>query len=174
MRAERSFEWCGRPLGRGLGARAPGLTRGVAEVNSEGSELPSGASGPGNGGAWPPAKRFDLEASLVASAALVSAVAVVYPPGARGVTHRSLPAQLWCLAATALWLAVGIRGAWPGWRWRRPEVVPLVATIAVLAAAFVVRPWMLGILPLPDRSGFEELQMGSDGLPAADHRPPAA
>ncbi len=41
--------------------------------------------------------------------------------------------------------------------------MPLLATIAVLAAAFFVRHWMLGVLPPPDRCGFEELQMGSDG-----------
>lgn len=135
----------------------------MAKVKSEDLGLPSGASGPGNRGAWPPARRFDLETSLVASAAIASAVAVVYAANAWGVAGRSLPAQLWCLAAAALWLVVGIRGAWPGWRWRRPGLAPLLATVAVLAAAFVVRHWMLGVLPLPDRSGFEELQMGSDG-----------
>ena len=131
-------------------------------MKSEDSELLSGASGPGNRGAWPAAARFGGGTSLVTSAAIASAIAVVYTAHAWGVAQRSMPAQLWCLAATGLWLAVGIRDAWPGWRWRRPEVVPLAATIAVLAAAFVVRHWMLGVLPLPDRSGFEELQMGSD------------
>ena len=97
--------------------------------------------------------RLDLETSLVASAAIVSAVAVVYTSNAWGVAGRSLPAQLWCLAAAAAWLVVAGRSAWREWSWRRPELAPLLATIAVLAAAFVVRHWMLGVLPLPDRSG---------------------
>ncbi len=107
--------------------------------------------------------RFDLETSLVVSAAVVSAVAVVSTASAWGVAGRSLPAQLWCLVAAAAWLVVAGRSAWRKWSWRRPELVPLLATFAVLAAAFVVRHWMLGVLPPPDRCGFEELQMGSDG-----------
>jgi hypothetical protein len=112
---------------------------------------------------WPAAARFGVGTPLIASAAITSAVAVVYTAHAWDVAQRSMPAQLWCLAATGLWLAVGIRDAWPGWRWRRPDAVALAVTIAVLTAAFLVRHWMLGVLPLPDRSGFEELQMGSDG-----------
>jgi hypothetical protein len=107
--------------------------------------------------------RFGMETLLVASAAIVSAIAFVYTANTWGVTGRSLPAQLWCLAAAAAWFVVAGRSTWREWSWRRPELVALLATIAVLAAAFVVRHWMLGVLPPPDRCGFEELQMGSDG-----------
>ncbi len=39
----------------------------------------------------------------------------------------------------------------------------MLAALAVLTVAFVVRHWSLGVLPPLDRTGFEELEMGADG-----------
>ncbi len=127
------------------------------------SDLPSGAPVPEDRGARPPA-RLGAGALLPVSAVIATSIAVLYTVFAWDSPGESLPAQLWCLAAAALWFGVGVRGAWPQRRWQRPEVVPLLAVLAVLTAAFVVRHWMLGVLPPADRAGFEELEMGSDAF----------
>jgi hypothetical protein len=107
--------------------------------------------------------RFGMETLLVASAAIVSAIAVVYTANTWGVTGRSLPAQLWCLAAAAAWFVVAGRSTWREWSWRRPELVPLLATIAVLAAAFFVRHWIWGSCRRRTGAGSRSCRWGRTG-----------
>jgi hypothetical protein len=100
---------------------------------------------------------------LAGGAAAVTAAAVVYTVLAWSLPDRAGPAQAACFAAAACWLVFALAGVEVGRpRWRE-KAGAWAATAAVLLMAFAVRHWMLGMLPPADRSGFEELQMGSDG-----------
>ncbi len=108
------------------------------------------------------ADRNPARLALLSASTVVSVGAVVYTALAWSLPDRALPAQVACFAATACWLALALGGCrivWPRWR---EDGAAWAATAAVLIAALAVRHAMLGILPPADRSGFEELQMGSD------------
>jgi hypothetical protein len=71
--------------------------------------------------------------------------------------------QALCLLAASLWVvALGFE-AWGGKEPMRLKPVAWLPGLGLLLLAFLLRARMLSYLPLPDRTGFEELQMGADG-----------
>ncbi len=130
-------------------------------MKSEDRGSPADTSETGKHGAQPLTNGFETEPLLVATAAIVTTVAVAYAANSWNVAENSLPAQGWCLGAAAMWVIVAAQGAWRPWK--RSSLTPLVATLVVLAVAVAVRHWMMRFLPPAGRSGFEELEMGSDG-----------
>jgi hypothetical protein len=80
----------------------------------------------------------------------------------RGDPEKSIAVQTACLFVALAWVVVAGRHAWrprSSLRLRPEHWVPGVALVTV---ACLLRYRMLSYLPLPDRTGFEELQMGSD------------
>jgi hypothetical protein len=81
----------------------------------------------------------------------------------RGSPERSLVVQTACTLVALLWVGVASREGWRNQQPLRLAPVDVLAGFALVAVACVLRYRMLAYLPLPDRTGFEELQMGGDG-----------
>ena len=82
----------------------------------------------------------------------------------RGDSGKSIAIQVGCLFVALAWVVFFGRHAWrtgSSLRLRPERWVPGVALVIV---ACLLRYRMLSYLPLPDRTGFEELQMGADGF----------
>jgi hypothetical protein len=100
---------------------------------------------------------------VLALAALASGGAFGLAEVERTVGSRAAGVQMACVVVALLWVAIGAAGANEGesgrprrpvWRW----VPPLL----LVAVACALRYWMLTWFPFPDRTGFEELEMGAD------------
>jgi hypothetical protein len=88
-----------------------------------------------------------------------AAAAVIF----RAVPERSVAVQALCLFAALVWVGALASEAWRGRRPMRLRPLEWLPGLALLALAFLLRSRMLSYLPLPERTGFEELQMGADG-----------
>ncbi|HLE61399.1 MAG TPA: hypothetical protein VI700_07680, partial [Thermoanaerobaculaceae bacterium] len=97
------------------------------------------------------------------AAAAVSVVAATSAVVFRSAFGQPIAVQAVCLLGALLWVVVAWRRARHGrpWSGLRPE--RWVPAVALLIVACLLRYRMLSYLPLPDRTGFEELQMGGDG-----------
>lgn len=108
-------------------------------------------------------RRSIWSVTIAAAAAVATAAAVSVTLFRWGNAETYLLGQTWCLAAAALWIAAARPGPRAGRVRIRDRVPSMLVALAILAVTCLVRWWLLGMLPPPDRTGFEELQMGSDG-----------
>ncbi len=122
---------------------------------------------PGGGGGT--GSRRDLlsrvrEAAWVALPALATVAALALAEFERAAPSGTAAVQLVCVFVALSWVFAALKGTrqrgGSGWRLRLRRWLP---GLALLAVAFALRYWMLAYLPLPGRTGFEELQMGADG-----------
>ncbi|HVN76486.1 MAG TPA: hypothetical protein VMT19_09230, partial [Thermoanaerobaculaceae bacterium] len=104
-----------------------------------------------------------LPAAATVVLATASAGVVAYADRVRMAADAALPAQGLCLAAAAMWLAFATAPAARRWRPPRLDAARIVPPLVILGLAFALRAHLGSVLPFPDRTGFEELQMGSDG-----------
>jgi hypothetical protein len=95
----------------------------------------------------------------------VATLAVLgYVELSRGIGTRTLIVQLLCTMNALAWVGVAAwRARWSGWRPHRLGPAQWLPPLAVLIVAFALHYQSLAHLPLPHRTGFEELQMGGDG-----------
>jgi hypothetical protein len=115
--------------------------------------VPAGPSDPG----VVRAQRLVTSLAAIASAAAVAVTARHWAGGG------SAFAQAGCLLAAALWIVAAAIPCWPERRQLRDRVRTTLIAIAVFVLACLLRHRLLGLLPPPDRTGFEEMQMGADG-----------
>jgi hypothetical protein len=95
---------------------------------------------------------------------LVTLAVLGYVELSRGIDTRTLSVQLLCTMTALAWVGVAAwRARWSGWRPHRLRPVQWLPALAVLVVAFALHYQSLAYLPLPHRTGFEELQMGGDG-----------
>jgi hypothetical protein len=121
-------------------------------VDTASADVDVGDEGPRPGGGI--LRGVALVATLAAAAAAVTF---------RTVPEKSIAVQGGCLLAASLWVVALGWEAWRGPRAVRLRPLEWLPGLALLALAFLLRSRMLSYLPLPDRTGFEELQMGADG-----------
>lgn len=125
------------------------LSRSVPREGSEKSSSPRRAHAKG------------VLLSVVLGSATLATVA--WAEFLHGSPERSLVVQVACMLVALLWVGVASREAWRNPHPLRLAPADLLAGFVLVAVACVLRYRMLAYLPLPDRTGFEELQMGGDG-----------
>jgi hypothetical protein len=112
-------------------------------------------------------KRFISQRVLVTLYSLLGVVTLVvlgYVELSRGIGTRTLGVELLCTMTALGWVGVAAwRARWSGWRPHGLRPAQWLPALAVLIVAFALHYQSLAYLPLPHRTGFEELQMGGDG-----------
>jgi hypothetical protein len=121
---------------------------------TQGSQVVADGSGRGRKG-----RRHVLPFVALVGTVAAAVCAVVL----RTHDERSLFVQVACLVAALMWVVSLASEAAHGRQARRLHPAAWLPGLVIIVLACLLHARMLSFLPLPERTGFEELQMGADG-----------